>query len=356
MRCWGRQHLTRSRGMSDLTWQSDTVTTRSGLTIPVRATAQRPTWAQLPAPVRALVEELTRSRVVHAESAGTGFTPGFASRLDLADGGRIFVKAASSADDTLHGWPLSDAYREEVRKLTALPPGIGAPPILWHRGAELDGQQWIIVGFAYVDGTPPRRPWRVDQLRLVLEKLAQTAEALTAVPAGDLEPVAAELVSRASDRLAEVRELQGASAWLDTIGVLCAEAVERTAGGSIVHLDLRDDNILIGSDGQVWFVDWNWPAVGAPWIDLICVLLSARGDGIDVEALIAVHPLTREVDPRSIDSLLAILWSFWAVARTQPVPESSPFLRDHQAWYLEVTEDWLRQRLDQRLGQRLGQR
>lgn len=193
-------------------------------------------------------------------------------------------------------------------------------------------------------------------MRLVLEKLAQTAEALTAVPAGDLEPVAAELVSRASDRLAEVRELQGASAWLDTIGVLCAESVERTAGGSIVHLDLRDDNILIGSDGEVWFVDWNWPAVGAPWIDLVCVLLSARGDGIDVGALIAAHPLTREVDPRSIDSLLAILWSFWAVARTQPVPESSPFLRDHQAWYLEVTEDWLRQRLDQRLGQRLGQR
>jgi len=145
-----------------------------------------------------------------------------------------------------------------------------------------------------------------------------------------------------------VRELRGDSEWLRIIEVLCTEAVERTAGASVVHLDLRDDNILIGSDGEVWFVDWNWPAVGAPWIDLICVLLSARGDGLDVEALIAAHPLTREVEPRSIDSLLAILWSFWALARTQPVPTSSPFLRDHQEWYLDVTEAWLRQRLGQR--------
>lgn len=335
--------------MSDLAWQRDSVTTRAGATIPVRATARRPTWNQLPRSVQQVIEDLAGAAVLAAESAGTGFTPGFASRLDLADGRRIFVKAASSDDDTLHGWPLSDAYREEVRKLTALPADIGAPPLLWHRDLEIDGLQWIVVGFQYVDATPPRRPWRSDQLRLVLDKLAETAPALTAVPAElGLERVAAELVGRASDRLAEVREIQGDSAWLACIEALCDEAVERTAGSSVVHLDLRDDNILIGSDGQVWFVDWNWPAVGAPWIDLVCVLLSARGDGIDAEALLAEHPLTRQVDPRSIDSLLAILWSFWALAKTKPVPEHSPHLRDHQAWYLDVTEDWLRARLSQR--------
>lgn len=315
----------------------------------VRATAHRPNWGQLPSAVRAFVEELTRSPVVRAESAGTGFTPGFASRLALEDGGSIFVKGASSADDALHGWPLSDAYREEVRKLTALPAGIGAPGLLWHRDVGIDGQQWILVGFEYVDATPPRRPWRPDQLRLVLDKLVQTAEALTAVPAAlGLEPVAAELVGGAAGRLAEVRKRRGDNAWLGTIETLCNEAVERTAGGSVVHLDLRDDNILIGSHGEVWFVDWNWPAVGAAWIDTVCALLSARGDGIDVGRVLAEHPLTRSVDPRSIDSLLATLWSFWAVASTQPVPESSPFLRDHQTWYLEVTEDWLRERLSRR--------
>ncbi len=335
--------------MSDLAWQLDSVTTRTGVTIPVRATARRPTWNQLPSSVQQVIEGLAGAAVIGSESAGTGFTPGFASRLDLADGRRIFVKAASSADDTLHGWPLSDAYREEVRKLTALPPGIGAPPLLWHRDLHVDGLQWVILGFQYVDATPPRRPWRPDQLRLVLDKLAETAAALTAVPAElGLEPVAHELVGGALERLAEVRQLQEDSPWLTTIEALCDEALERTAGDSVVHLDLRDDNVLIGSDGEVWFVDWNWPAVGAAWIDLVCVLLSARGDGLDADALLDKHPLTREVDPRSIDSLLAVLWSFWAVAKTRPVPEHSPHLRDHQQWYLDVTEEWLRDRLSER--------
>ena len=42
-----------------------------------------------------MVEERLGSPVVHAESQGSGFTPGFASRLTAADGARLFVKAAS---------------------------------------------------------------------------------------------------------------------------------------------------------------------------------------------------------------------------------------------------------------------
>ncbi|MBA2560775.1 MAG: hypothetical protein H0V07_13005, partial [Propionibacteriales bacterium] len=176
-------------------WRADTVTTRTGVVIPVRATASRPGWEQLPLSVRKLIEQTAGGSVVGSESAGTGFTPGFASCLDLTDGGRIFVKAASSADDALHGWPLSDAYRDEVRKLTALPGGIGAPALRWHRDVELDGVQWFVAAFEYVDGSPPRRPWRLDQLHLVLAKLTEVAAALASVPDElDLETASAEIV------------------------------------------------------------------------------------------------------------------------------------------------------------------
>jgi Phosphotransferase enzyme family len=334
-------------GTDTARWQTDAVTTRGGVVIPVRATAMRPRWEGLPAAVRSLVEDLAGAAVTGAESAGTGFTPGFASRLDLADGRRVFVKAASSADDTLHGWPLSDAYREEVRKLRALPPGIGAPRVLWHRDVEVAGLQWILVGFEYVDGTPPRRPWRRTQLDLVLDKLTEVADVLTVVPPElGLEPVSTELVAGAVERLAAVRSHD--ERWLRIVRELCEEAETLTAGGSVVHLDLRDDNILIGADGRVWIVDWNWPAVGAAWIDLVCVLLSARGDGIDVEALVAQHALTRNVPARAIDALLAVLWSFWAATVDNPAPQHSPFLRHHQRWYLDVTEEWLRDRLSKR--------
>jgi Ser/Thr protein kinase RdoA (MazF antagonist) len=112
-----------------------------------------------------------------------------------------------------------------------------------------------------------------------------------------------------------------------------------------VHLDLRDDNVLIGSDGQVWFVDWNWPVRGAAWVDLVCLLLSAFGDGHDADALLKAHPLTRGVDPESVNCLLAVLLTHWACALEEPVPPGSPHLRDHQAWYFDVTRRWLEERL-----------
>ncbi|MGI8577688.1 MAG: phosphotransferase family protein [Nocardioidaceae bacterium] len=331
---------------TDLAWQRDAVTTRSGVVVPVRATARRPHWEQLPAPVREVVESAAGAGVDAAHSTGTGFTPGFASRLDLATGSRIFVKAASSADDTLHGWPLSDAYREEARKLRALPPGIGSPVLLWSLDEQIDGVQWVILGFENVDGAPPRRPWRLAQLHLVLAKLAAIAPALANPPAElALAPAEDDLLAGYPGRLARIRESEGDGDWLHTVDRLCAEAAPLLRGASVVHLDLRDDNILIDTSGEVWFCDWNLPAIGAPWIDLLCVLLSAKGDGLDADRLIADHPLTRDVDGRSIDCLLAALWSFWGVARTQPVPAHSPHLRDHQTWYADVTRGWLEERL-----------
>lgn len=330
----------------DRAWRADKVTTRSGVVIPVRATARRPLWEQLPPAVRSLVQQQAGAVVLRASSAGTGFTPGFASRLDLDDGRRVFVKAASSADDRLHGWPLSDAYRDEVRKLAALPSGIGAPAVLWHRDVEIADERWIVVGFEYVDAVPPRRPWRLDQLQLVLQKLATVADALTAVPPElALEPLALHLVDGYADRLAAVRATAGDSRWLETVEALCADAARFVEGDGIVHMDLRDDNVLIGPEGDVWIVDWNWTVMGQPWVDLVCLLLSARGDGLDAERLLREHPLSRDVEPGAIDALLAVLWSFWAVAATHPVPSHSPHVRDHQTWYLETTESWLRERL-----------
>ncbi|MBA2773027.1 MAG: hypothetical protein H0U36_03145, partial [Nocardioidaceae bacterium] len=117
------------------------------------------------------------------------------------------------------------------------------------------------------------------------------------------------------------------------------------AGTGVVHMDLRDDNVLISDAGQVWFVDWNWPVVGPPWVDPVCILLSARGDGLDVESLIAEHPVFRGVPPRAVDCLLAVLWSFWGAAQHESVPAGSPHLRDHQRWYCDVTGGWLAERL-----------
>ena len=121
---------------------------RSGVALPVRATSpSRRRWTELPQTVRAAVTKKVGSEVVRAMSVGTGFTAGFASRLELADGQQVFVKAASAADDRLHGWDISAAYRVEARNLAALSPDCGVIPLLWTLEPH-DGQDdWIVLGF-----------------------------------------------------------------------------------------------------------------------------------------------------------------------------------------------------------------
>lgn len=327
-------------------WERDRVVTSDGVVIPVRATAVRPAWVDLPRSVRALIEAAVGQSVAGSWSAGTGFTPGFASRLDLADGSRVFVKAASSADDEKHGWPLSDAYRDEARKLAALPPGIGAPRLLWYRDVALDGLRWIVIGLEYVHGTPPRRPWQPYQLQLVLDKLATNAPALAQAPPGlELGRVEDQILANLDTHLREIGTVEHDAEFLRDVRQLSHGIGQQLAGESIVHLDLRDDNVLFDQAGEVWFVDWNWPALGAAWIDLVCILISASGDGLDADALLAGHPTTRDVDPGAVDCLLAVLWSFWEVGRHHEVPKHSPHLRNHQVWYADATAAWLRARL-----------
>ena len=70
-----------------------------------------------------------------------------------------------------------------------------------------------------------------------------------------------------------------------------------------MHTDLRDDNFLLDDRRAGLLCDWNWPVVGAAWLDSLFLLIGPRGDGLDVEAVIAdAEPLLRDVPAEHIDS------------------------------------------------------
>ena len=107
------------------------------------ASKERPRWSELPAAVRTQIEQLAGSRVVAAENYEGGFSPGFASRLTLADGCRAFAKAMN-ADE----WPLqATTHRAEARVAALLPETVPAPRFL---GSADDGH-WVILVFEYAD-------------------------------------------------------------------------------------------------------------------------------------------------------------------------------------------------------------
>jgi hypothetical protein len=309
------------------------------LAVPVGRSAQRPQWADLPAAVRARLEDGLGSKVVEAHSQDSGFTPGFASRLRLADGRRVFVKAADDRRDWLVG-----SYRDEAAKRRLIPAAVPAPRLQQLIDEPLDDRVWVLLVFDDVEGRPPRRPWRLEEARAALRTAVVLAELLTPPPTGwDWGALADGIFAEPPDWAG----LVGRAGWtehLDDLVELAERRTELLVGNTLGHSDLRDDNLILGRDGRFSVCDWNWPMVGPRWADAVCLAISMHGDGLDVESLLAETGLLTADDREAVDCLLAALTGYSLLWSARPPNPTSPYLRAHQAWYAEVTGAWLKQR------------
>ncbi len=302
--------------------------------VPHGSTARRLDWLLLPPALRRAVEARLGTRVVDARSAGAGFTPGLASVLVGEDGSHTFVKAAN----TVAQRPFADAYREEIRNLERLPAGLPVPRLLW----ALEDDTWVVLALAYVEGANPVRPWDTGELAACLDVLEVLADALTPAPrALGLRPLAhPEEFGGMSASWSYVRRQLPHWPHLDEAAALAGRDRLLLTGDSLVHTDARDDNFLLGPAGGV-LCDWNWPVLGPAWADTVMLLISAFGDGLDADAVLARRRLTREVEAERIDVLLALLAGYFLRSRDLPTPSSSPFLRVHQDWYAQAAWGWL---------------
>ena len=234
---------------------------------PPAAAGVRTAWPDVPGRVRDAVEAWLGDRVVSAESSSGGFSPGLAARLRTGDGRQVFVKAVGPEPN-----PDSPAlHRREAEIVGALPPEAPVPPLLWFLDEGEDG--WVVLLFEAVEGKSPAEPWRPEELHRALEALAALAEFLTP------SPLPVETTGVVSDwpiiagghwrKVAEERPA-GLDGWssrhLDGLVALEAEAPEAAAGETLLHLDLRADNMLLASD-RVFVVDWPHARAGAAWVD-----------------------------------------------------------------------------------------
>ncbi|WP_367650544.1 hypothetical protein [Nocardioides sp. zg-DK7169] len=309
-------------------------------TIPHGRTARRLEWEYLPPMLRAEVARRCGSPVVATESQGAGFTPGFASVLTCADGSRHFVKAASVRAQ--RAFALS--YREEARKLAALPAATPAPRLRWVHDAD----DWVVLGIEHVAARAPYRPWRASDLEATLDTLEQCAAVLSPAPAGlalgtFAEEFAPFLAHWETLRTAPA-DVPGLVAHLEEAAALAGRYAEVCAGDTVVHTDIRDDNVLITAGGRALLCDWNWPVVGAAWLDSVLTLIGPRGDGLDVEAVLATRTLTRDVPAEHVDVLLALVAGYFLAQSALPGPPTSPHMRAAQRWQGEVVWDWLGER------------
>lgn len=310
------------------------------------ATGQRLHWAQLPDQVRSELEIRLGSAVTTAVTQPGGFSPGVASRLLLADGRRVFVKAVSASSN-----PDSPGiHRREARIAAALPASAPAPRFL----DVYDDGDWVALTFEDIDGATPRTPWNPAELDRVLAAVGDLSAALTPAPIA-VEPVD-ELMPAVftgwQRLLAGVEsgedDLRGIDPWaqrhLAELAALEAASPDGATGTTLLHTDLRADNILL-TPSHVVFIDWPWASRGAPWVDLAFMLPSiAMQRGPKPWEIFDNHPLGRTAPTAAVTAVVAAVAGFMIRGSRLPPPPGLPTVRGFQRDQGVPALEWLKRR------------
>lgn len=304
-------------------------------------------WAELPEHVRVGVEQILGAQVQESIGQQGGFSPGTADRVRTATGRRAFVKAVSSALNE-HS---PDIHRKEAAITAALPSTLPAPSLI----GQFDDGDWIALVLSDVDGSHPQLPWRSGELGLVLDTLLNLAGTPVPQSLEHLPDLSRELAEDfggwARIRLAPPADcdpwILAHLAWLEQ---LAARGVNNLAGESLVHTDVRADNILITRGGAAVLVDWPWAAIGSAYFDALTVLVNVRvfDPGFDVESVLGSHPVFRKAGQDSIDGFLSGLGAYFLDIARRPAPPGLPTIRAFQQRQGQAALGWLRQRLDLR--------
>jgi aminoglycoside phosphotransferase (APT) family kinase protein len=286
------------------------------------------------------VEDVLGDLVVEGVTQPGGFSPGVAARVVGANGGRAFVKAVSAEAN-----PESpDMHRKEARVTAALPDVAPAPKLL---GSYDDGT-WVALLLEDVDGRHPQLPGRADELARVVAAIDELYVDLTPCPMADAPEVGDawrpefDNWRAAAGGVAPAGLDPWALAHLDRLAELEARWEDAARGDTLLHLDLRADNMIV-TDDRVWLVDWPWAARGDPTFDLLafCPSVAMQGGPPPAETF-AMSPVGRRADPDAVRTLVATIAGYFAVKALTPPPPGLPTVRGFQAAQGEIAMRWLR--------------
>ncbi|WP_246258440.1 phosphotransferase [Amycolatopsis anabasis] len=310
------------------------------MTLSVRALA-RPSWHDLPAPVRAAVERKLGARVIRSLRQPPEFDGGMATRLALEDGRWVFAKGLPA------GSPRCGNYHAEAEVGVRLPGAAPVPTLL----TTVDGA-WLVLVFTDVEGTRPRLGPGSPELSAVLTALGALARTLTPCP-----------VSRAPDALDDLGPLlrgwdelradppDDLDEWsvrnLDSLVAMETSWHPWATGNTLLHGDLHPGNLVLTGPGRVQVVNWRYPARGAAWLDLVSLvphMLAAGHEPADVDRLLKRRPVLAEVPAWAVTAFGVALAGHAERSSRLPEPPATTGVRAHQARLAAVTRRWVASR------------
>ena len=244
--------------------------------------------------------------------------------VGFADGTRAFLKQA--------GVDPSPQWLRDEQHVYACVSGPFMPEFL---GFE-DGDRPLLILEDMLPGARWPPPWHPGDVELVLAALQEAAAA----------PVGGDLPRLADGDWAGWPEIAGdpepflgtgvaSASWLERSLPVLLEAAERAPleGDSLVHCDVRSDNLCLRDDRAV-LLDWNHARVGNSAFDVAFWLPSL--------ALEHGPP----PDDFGVDDFAAVVAGFFAVRAGLPPPAGAPLVRGFQREQLEVALPWACRVLD----------
>ena len=238
------------------------------------------------------------------------------------------------------------------------------PRLLWTIDQGPDG--WVVLAFEDIDGRHPVEPWKELELKQVVEALTDLGSILTPPPietesagaffAGSLNGWATLLKGEEqrhdlhSGTHPDEQPTQGplddwSRGHLEQLAGIESSAPAAVAGDTLLHLDVRADNILLTPEG-VLFVDWPHARTGAAWVNVLGLAASvAMQSGPDPETLLAMYAPIQAAPRDAVTATIVSLAGFFTHRSLLPEPPNIPNLRAFQAAQAAVCRDWIARRL-----------
>lgn len=309
---------------------------------PPRATGQRLPWEDLPERIRAAIEA-EFGPVVSARTMTGGFSPGMAARLKLENGETIFAKAVSSIQNEI----APRFHRREIQVASCLPVTAPVPRLRWSLD-ETEGDQWVALAYDNIEGHPPAQPWEPAEFNQVVEALNDLTRDLTPSPvvAAEIGAIGTGMPLAGGDwRRLRDEKLEHPDPWvtrqLDRLIEMEARVIDLTPGNTLLHMDLRGDNMLMTAQGVV-IVDWPHAAIGPAWVDGVAFAPSvAMEGGPEPEALVSLLDGLREADPDELTVGICEMAGFFTYHGLLPDVPNLQGLREFQEAQGAVARRWL---------------
>lgn len=253
-----------------------------------------------------------------------GCTQNLRWSVQLENGTSAFIKAAVSELTAL--WLRAEYRVYEHVQAPFLPRLLG-----WH---DVEGEFPVLMIENLDDAywPPPWTDSAVAQVRATLIEIA-------AFPAPHQLPSAGEALKdlpgwfTVAQNSQPFLSLQLCSAtWLERAlpTLLAAEREVVLEGNSLVHCDVRSDNLCL-RDRRAVLIDWNHACIGNPRLELMSWLPSLHAEG---------GPLPEELVGNGGTEFAAYMSGYWAAMAGRPAIEDAPRVRPLQLFQLKSALPW----------------